>query len=55
MLVRNYDQLLEYLKRKGNESNGMVIREATLDFQGLNRVIYSHGTKRSGVDPRSAG
>ena len=51
-LVRNYDQLLEYLKAKaetlsGNGS-GRVIHEATLDFEGLNRVIYSHRAPQGG-------
>eukprot|EP01043_Picozoa_sp_COSAG02_P012027 COSAG02_NODE_455_length_21984_cov_4.049760_13_plen_604_part_00 len=45
-LVRTYDHLLDYLKTKAETSSGngvgRVIEEATLDFEGLNRVIYSH-------------
>lgn len=51
-LVRTYDQLLEYLKAKAETSSGnrmeRVIEEATLDFEGLNRVIYSHAARDGG-------
>ncbi len=51
-LVRTYDHLMDYLKAKAETSNGngtgRVIEEATLDFEGLNRVIYSHAAKEGG-------
>ena len=44
-LVRTYDQLLKYLKGKAETMSGhgsrRLIEEATLDFEGKNRVIYS--------------